>query len=145
MRFGVGELKNDFKFSQRSQANLENVHPELVRVTYKALSISRYDFGVSEGVREYERQIQLLRDKRTTVRHSEHFIQKKTGFGHAIDIYAFVNGKAQFEEHGIKYYGPIIQAFTTAAIMYGTQIQFGHLWKDFRDSFHIQLNPRFYR
>jgi len=45
---------------------------------------------------------------------------------------------------GSKYYGPIVQTFLTEAVSLGVQIQCGHLWKEFQDSPHIQLNPRFY-
>ena len=130
-----------FKFSGKSLQNLNNVHPDLVRVAKRAIEKSRIDFGIAEGVRSMDRQLALKSEGKTTIEKSQHLIQSHTGYGHAIDVFAYVNGKANWQR---KYYGPIIQTFITEAATLGVQLRFGHLWKNFNDSPHIELNPRFY-
>lgn len=129
-----------YQFSGKSLQKLAGVHPDLVRVAKRAIEKSPIDFGVSEGARTYERQVQLVNDKKSTTLHSKHLLQD-SGYSHAIDIFAYVNGKAVWQP---KYYGPIIQTFITEAAALEVQLRFGHLWKDFQDSPHIELHPRFY-
>jgi peptidoglycan L-alanyl-D-glutamate endopeptidase CwlK len=129
-----------FSFGAASKSKLVGVHPELIRVAERAIQISSVDFGISEGVREYARQVELVAQKKSTTLHSKHLIQG-TGFAHAIDVFAFINGKASFQW---KYYGPIVQAFIEAGTALGVQLRFGHLWKDFTDSVHIELNGKYY-
>ena len=45
-----------FRFSARSEARLEGVHPDLVRVVRAALGHSAVDFTVVEGLRTPARQ-----------------------------------------------------------------------------------------
>ena len=47
-----------YRFSQNSLDHLDGVHPDLVRVAHRALSITPYDFGIIEGVRSKEEQKQ---------------------------------------------------------------------------------------
>ena len=129
-----------FEFGAASKSKLVGVHPDLVRCAERAIQISRVDFGISEGVREYARQVELMKLKKTTTLHGKHLLQS-TGFSHAIDVFAFVNGKASY---AWKYYGPIVQAFIEAGTVLGVQLRFGHLWKDFTDSVHIELNGKYY-
>lgn len=129
-----------YLLGRASRAKLEGVHPELVRVAERAIQISTVDFGIAEGVREYARQVELVEQKKSTTLHSKHLIQD-TGFSHAIDVFAYVNGKANYTT---KYYGPIVQAFVEAGTALGVQLRFGHLWKDFIDSVHIELSEKYY-
>ncbi len=139
-------MDHGYALSNKSLRRLDPVHEALARVCRRAIVETSIDFGVSEGIRSIEDQYKLLHDKKTTTLHSLH-LEQEDGFAHAIDVFAWVNNKATWEN---KYYGPIVQAFTTAAIALGVQIQFGHLWLDFMpgkgpDSVHVQLNPKYYR
>lgn len=129
-----------FSFGGKSKQNLAGVHPDLVRVANRAIKKSPVDFGISEGVRTKDRQLMLLSQRRTTTEFSQHIKQPHTGYGHAIDVFAYVNGKANWQA---KYYGPIVQTFITEAAALGVQLRFGHLWKDFQDSPHIELHPKY--
>lgn len=80
-------MTTDFRFGQRSSAQLTSVHPDLQRVVRRALEISRVDFAVIEGRRSPERQKKLYAIGRTTpgdivtwAIHSRHET------GHAIDL-----------------------------------------------------------
>lgn len=71
---------SNFKFSKRSESNLNGVHPDLVKVARLALTLSSRDFTVIEGLRTKERQQQLFKQGATKTMSSRHLT------GHAIDI-----------------------------------------------------------
>lgn len=87
-----------YKMGERSRTNLKGVHPSMVKVVHRALEISYEtkgpDFSVIEGVRAPERQKALYAQGRTkpgkivtwTLK-SNHFVNPKTGFGHAVDLF----------------------------------------------------------
>jgi peptidoglycan L-alanyl-D-glutamate endopeptidase CwlK len=82
-----------FTLGAASRANLKGVHPDLVRVVERAIAISGVDFKVIEGVRSAERQRELYAQGRTKpgqvvtwTLNSRHFINPRTGFGHAVDL-----------------------------------------------------------
>ena len=129
-----------FKLSQTSIDRLEGVHPDLINVVERAIEISPYDFGVSEGVRTLALQKQYVADGKSTTINSKH-IPGEDGYSHAVDIFGYINGKVTWEH---KYFRKIIQAFMTAAIELGIQIEAGGLWRDFLDSPHFQLNAKYY-
>lgn len=81
-----------FSFSKISLDNMKGVHPDLVRVIKRALSLGIIDFRVIEGVRTPERQKKLYAQGRTApgpkvtwTLNSNHF-KKADGYGHAVDI-----------------------------------------------------------
>lgn len=134
-----------FVFSQRSLENLKGVHPDLARLAHLALSYSELDFAVTEGVRSYMRQVELYQESKEAARkggrvltnttESKHLIQPD-GYSHAIDVAVWLGDHITYKN---KHYGPVVQAFIRAAIELEIQIRFGHLWRGFRDSCHIEL------
>lgn len=81
------------KLSIASKRKLEGVHPKLKAVVELALLKSKVDFKVIEGVRTEERQKLLYAQGRTApgpvvtwTLNSNHFVNKSTGFGHAVDL-----------------------------------------------------------
>lgn len=84
-----------FTFSRRSENKLQGVHPDLVKVVRRALTLSKRDFSVIEGLRTQERQNQLYVLRKTQTLHSRHLT------GHAVDIVPYPldwNDKAAFGE-----------------------------------------------
>lgn len=82
-----------YYLSKDSLAKLEGVHPKMRAVVFRAIEISLVDFKVIEGVRTPARQKELYAQGRTKpgkvvtwTLNSKHFIDKKTGFGHAVDL-----------------------------------------------------------
>ena len=63
-------MSNTFKFSSRSEKNLQGVNPDLVKVTRRALEISEVDFGITEGLRSVERQKQLVAEGKSQTMNS---------------------------------------------------------------------------
>jgi peptidoglycan L-alanyl-D-glutamate endopeptidase CwlK len=85
-----------YRLSNRSRSNLEGVHPDLVAVVERAIEITKQDFLVVEGVRTPARQKVLFAQGRTKpgrkvtwTMNSNHFVNKTTKFGHAVDIAPF--------------------------------------------------------
>lgn len=129
-----------FVFSQRSLNNLQGVHPKLVAVMTKVLEYSEYDFVVTEGVRSYERQVQLKNEGKSKTLKSYH-LKHDDGYGHAVDVAALVpgaNGKSTVS-WDLKYYTKINEAVQRAAKELGVKITWGGSWKTFVDSPHFQI------
>jgi peptidoglycan LD-endopeptidase CwlK len=129
-----------YKFSDRSLSKLEGVHPDLVKVCNRAIQISPYDFGIIDGVRDIETQKKYVAEGKSQTMDSKHLIQDD-GYSHAIDFAVYVDCKITWE---IGYYRKVVQAFFTAAIELGVQIEAGCLWKNFIDGVHLQLNSKYY-
>src|SRR6056297_2888142 len=69
-----------YRLSQRSKNNLSGVHPDLVAVVKRAIEITEQDFSVLEGVRNIERQRQLVAQGKSQTMNSRHLT------GHAVDL-----------------------------------------------------------
>jgi len=128
-----------YALGKRSLRRLTDVHPDLIAVVKRAIQLSPYDFGVTEGVRTIETQTQYVADGKSTTLNSMHLPQDD-GFSHAVDIYVIVDGSVTWEH---KYFRKVIQAFFTAAIELGVQIEAGGLWRTFLDSPHFQLGNQY--
>lgn len=118
------------KFSQRSEDNLKGVHPDLVRVVRRALSISPVDFGVIEGLRTITRQQELVKAGASQTMRSRHLT------GHAVDLAAFVGGAIRWDW---PLYHKIADAMKEAARLEGVPLEWGGDWKSFKDGPHFQL------
>ena len=69
-----------YKLGTRSKQKLSGVHPDLIAVVTKAISISTVDFTVLEGIRSVIRQRELYKAGKSTTMNSRHIT------GHAIDL-----------------------------------------------------------
>ncbi|WP_315569474.1 M15 family metallopeptidase [Haemophilus parahaemolyticus] len=125
-----------FKFSQRSEDNLNGVHPDLIKVVRRALQLSTVDFTVIEGVRTKARQKELFAKKATKTMNSRHLT------GHAVDLVPYPldwNNKHAFEQ--------VAQAMLKAAKELGITIRWGGDWningrsddEKFYDGPHFEL------
>lgn len=119
-----------FEFSEKSREKLNTVHPKLADVCHLALSYSTVDFGVSEGIRSIERQRELVSDGKSLTMDSYHLK------GHAIDLYAYVQGRTSYRERDMK---AIAKAMYRASAELGVWIEWGGFWTDLVDMPHYQL------
>lgn len=120
-----------YKFSKRSEKNLIGVHPDLVSVAKKALSISQQDFAVICGVRTVEEQKMLVKLGKSKTMNSRHLT------GHAIDVVPVLDGgKISWES---RYFFSIADAFFSAGIALEVRVEWGGEWKSFVDFPHFQL------
>jgi peptidoglycan L-alanyl-D-glutamate endopeptidase CwlK len=134
-------------FSKRSKSRLIGVLPIMVQVFEVAIKNSPYDFGIPEGGgrRSDQDQLDMFAIGRTTqinrkpvtwTLNSKHKA-KEDGFGYAIDIYAYVNGKASWDRK--KYLEPIARHVQKVAREeFCVEIDWGFdLWK--KDGAHFQF------
>ncbi len=135
-----------YKLSKRSAGRLSKVHPVMVDIFTNGLADSPYDFGIPNygGGRTDEDQENLYAIGRTVegtiitwTLNSKHLINKKTGYGHAVDIYAYVNGKASWS---LKYLQPIARHLQKYAMdKHGIKLHWGQdLWG--KDGAHFQCD-----
>ncbi|CAI1513733.1 Uncharacterised protein [Serratia quinivorans] len=125
----------NFRFSKRSEGNLEGVNPALVAVVRRSLELSPVDFGITEGLRSRERQKQMVAAGASQTMNSRHLT------GHAVDVVAYLGSNISWEW---KYYEQIAAAFKQAGAELGTVIEWGGDWKTLKDGPHFQLTFRDY-
>ena len=124
-----------FSFSKSSLNQLMTCDERLIRVAKKAIQYSKYDFGISEGLRSKDRQLVLVRQGKSKTLNSRH-LANEDGLSEALDFKVYVNGRISWD---IKHFRPVMQAFIRAAIEEGVQVEFGGLWESFVDGPHVQL------
>lgn len=124
-----------FQYSQKSLNKLAQCDARLQRLAIRALELSKYDIGIGETLRTVERQKELVASGKSWTMKSRH-LPNTEGVSEALDILVYVNGKLTWEA---KYFRKVIQAFITAAIEQGVQIEFGGLWESVEDWPHVQL------
>ena len=148
------------KLSKRSVNRLDGVKAVLIAIMVEGIKESPFDFGIPKdgGVRTNERQLvlygfgrtkkQLAKkkiptnlarpDKRkvTWTLHSLHKQNPKDGMGHAVDIFAYVNGKASWN---LVYLMPIARHLQRVAKeKFGINLEWGYdLWG--KDGAHFQI------
>lgn len=130
-RLGTGSLKE-----------LMGVHPRLTDVVQRAIKLSVVDFGVHDGLRTEAEQREYVRKGVSQTMNSMHRKQAD-GFGHAVDLVPYINGKLRWE------WGPIYQiaaAVRQAVIEHNLanpdlkafRLRWGGCWKDIT---HIGYAP----
>jgi peptidoglycan L-alanyl-D-glutamate endopeptidase CwlK len=118
--------------NERSRKNLVGVHPDLVRVVERAAEISSVPIVVTEGLRNLDRQKQLVAAGKSWTIDSRHLT------GHAIDV---------VDANDFKYDIPdmdhIAKAMKQAAAELKVPIVWGGDWKQ-RDTPHFELDRKAY-
>ena len=120
-----------WKLSKRSNERLIGVHPDLVRVVHRALQLSPIDFGISEGLRTMERQIQLKKVGASKTLNSRHLS------GHAVDVVAYIGSEVRWDW---PLYEQIAVAFRQAARELDVPITWGGDWTTLKDGPHFELS-----
>lgn len=121
-----------YKLGTRSLQNLSGVHPDMVAVVKRAIEISEQDFSVIEGIRNINRQRELVKSGASTTMNSRHLT------GHAVDIAPY---PISWEW---EYFYPIADAMKQAAEELDIDIEWGGDWKSFPDGPHYQLSRKEY-
>ncbi|AJJ02595.1 D-alanyl-D-alanine carboxypeptidase family protein [Yersinia pseudotuberculosis IP 32953] len=125
--------KPTFRLSQISEHNLHHVHPDLVLIVRRALTLSHIDFRVIEGIRTPERQRQMVLNGHSKTMNSRHLT------GHAVDLAPMVNNRIPWDDwHAFAH---VAKAMKQAAKAMELPLQWGGDWKNFRDGPHFEL-PR---
>lgn len=151
-----------YHLGTRSQQRLEGVHPHLVECVTRAIERSVVDFSVICGVRTVDEQIALYAQGRETAEmrakgivdipgkpnmrkvtwtlNSNHFV-RSSGFGHAVDLAPFVNGKIDWDDW--RNFKAIADAMLSVASEMKIPLTWGGSWTK-PDGPHFEL-PKDYR
>ena len=119
-----------------SKNNLKGVHPDLVKVVEKAITLTEIDFRVTEGLRSKTRQIELVNKGASKTLNSRHIT------GHAVDVVALIGGAVRWDW---PLYDKIAKAFKQAAQELNVPIVWGGDWKTFKDGPHFELDRNVYK
>ena len=97
-----------YSLGAKSQANLVGVHPVLISVIHRAITITEQDFGLNEGCRTITRQRALVLSGASHTMDSMHIphldrLTPSSGgvYGHAADLVPYIDGTLRWE------WGPI--------------------------------------
>ena len=115
----------------------------LITILNEGIVDCPYDFGIPRdgGRRTLKRQKELYAKGRTApgrkvtwTLNSKH-MKKQDGYGHAFDLYAYVDGKASWD---LKYLEPIARHLQTVARSHGVNLVWGQdAWG--KDGAHMQF------
>jgi len=125
-----------YQFGQNSLINRTGINPDLIEILDRAMEISIYDFGVpsSGGLRSTEEQAALFTAGVSKADGRTHKSHHQTG--NAVDVYAFVNGKASWDHEHLSV---VAAAMLQASSELGIPLEWGGLWRGFCDRPHFQL------
>lgn len=87
-----------YKFGATSLSRLHGVNPVMVEIMMEAIAVSPIDFGIPPdgGLRTAERQYELWLDGKSKADGTSK--KSKHQSGNAIDVFAYVNGKASWNK-----------------------------------------------
>lgn len=113
-----------FAFGQRSEDQLQGVHPKLISLVRRALEVTQIDFAVTDGLRTPEEQNELVRTGASKTMNSKH-LRQRDGYSHAVDLVPWVNGKPRWE---VPLCLQVAAAMKQAAVEQGVGIIWGSCW-----------------
>ncbi len=119
-----------YVLGKRSLQRLGGLHPDLVRVVKQAITLTKIDFTVLEGMRTLARQRKLVASGASKTLNSRHLT------GHAVDLGAYVDRRVAWDW---PLYHLIAAAMKGAAQSEGVEIDWGGDWRSFPDGPHFQL------
>jgi peptidoglycan L-alanyl-D-glutamate endopeptidase CwlK len=121
-----------YRLSKRSRDRLKGVHPDLVRVVNRAITLTPVDFSVVEGVRTLAKQREYFIKGKSRTMNSRHLT------GHAVDLAPWIDGTIDWSD-GL-HWKDLSLAVKAAALAEGVPVEWGYdLWR--WDQPHWQL-PR---
>lgn len=120
-----------FQLSSKSKERREGIDPKLIEIDDLAITLTLVDFGhpADAGLRLDERQLELFLDDKSKcdgINNRSNHQAADDGYGKALDFYAFVNGKASWQQEHL---AMIACAYFQAASILGYRIKWGGLWK----------------
>lgn len=131
-----------YKLSERSLDRLKGVKPILIEIVEEAIKESPYDFGIPAfgGLRTADEQNGLYMkrvSKCDGFKNKSNHQAKADGYGHAFDIYAFVNGEASWNKKHLE--SIAIHIKKVAKEKFNVELEWGGDWKNFKDLPHFEL------
>lgn len=114
-----------YQLGKQSVARLAGVHPALVAVVRRAITLTTQDFSVLEGVRSLATQREYVARGASQTLDSRHLRQGPDSLGKAVDLVAYVAGGVRWEW---ALYEPIADAMRRAAIDLKVPVRWGGGW-----------------
>lgn len=113
-----------YALGPKSKAELQGVHPALVKIVNRAIEITSQDFTVADGIRTKAEQAEYVKRGTSQTMDSKHLPQAD-GLGHAVDLVPWINGKAVWNWPPIYH---IAAAVHKAATELKTPLTWGGVW-----------------
>ncbi len=113
-----------FALGASSRKELQGVHPKLIAVVEAAIVLTPQDFSVHDGLRTDAEQ-QVMVDKGVSQTLASLHLRQPDGFGHAVDLVPFINGKLRWEWPPIYHIAAAVHA---AATQQGVALIWGGVW-----------------
>ena len=108
-----------YKLSTRSREKLIGIDSKLKEVVSLAITYTKIDFGVIEGLRTEKRQRTLVDSGASKTMKSKHLD------GRAVDLMAYVDGRGCWE---LNVYDEVADAMKRAAIEVDVAVRWGAAW-----------------
>ena len=108
-----------YKLSTKSQGKLIGLDSKLKEVVSLAITYTKIDFGVIEGLRTEKRQRALVESGASKTMKSKHLE------GRAVDLMAYVDGRGCWE---LNVYDEVADAMKRAAIEVDVAVRWGAAW-----------------
>lgn len=124
-----------YKLSNKSLSKLSGCHHDLQSVFSLAIKLTKYDFGISCGLRAIEEQEKLFESGASLTMNSRH-LPDQYGLSNAVDIVVYVDGKATWQA---PHYRKVSAAIFKAAFQLGIEIEWGGHFETLNDQPHYQL------
>ena len=109
-----------FKLSARSLKKLEGVDSRLVVCVHRAIELTSVDFGVTEGLRSRDRQVELYEKGASQIKFGGTHVE-----GRAVDLVAYIDGHVSWT---LSLYDDIADAMRQAAIENDISMRWGGAW-----------------
>lgn len=110
-----------FTLGSNSLREAGGVHPHLIQMVKYAIYITPQDFALHDGLRTLAEQREYVRTGASQTMDSLHLPQRD-GWGHAVDLVPYINGKLRWEWPAIY---PIAESMRAAAVHYGYPLEWG--------------------
>jgi peptidoglycan LD-endopeptidase CwlK len=110
---------SEYKLSRRSLDRLQGVDERLVAVVNHAITVTKTDFGVIQGMRTLEQQKELVAKGASQTMKSKHLD------GLAVDLMAYINGRGSWE---LNLYDDLADAMAEGANAVGCKVRWGAAW-----------------
>lgn len=85
-----------YSLGSKSLAELDGVHPKLVKIVKRAIELTDQDFSVHDGLRTVAEQREYVRRGVSKTMNSMH-MKQADGYGHAVDLVPYINGQLRWE------------------------------------------------
>lgn len=120
---------------------MAGVHPDLLQVLKKALAITKIDFAVIDGVRTKTEQKAMVKKGLSQTMNSKH-LEQKDGYGHAIDLAPYFNGKIRWE---MMLFFDVAEAMFMAAEEHGVELIWGGAWTEHHEQYEHTTDKDLFR